>query len=961
MRPHSLLVRMRGGMPCLLAVLALAQPAPGLAQAQPAQAAPAQSAPALTDSLTWDPTVRRGVLPNGIRWFVKKNGRPEARVSLRLAVPVGSTAEADDQQGIAHFTEHMNFNGSAHFKDADELVSYLRSIGLRFGADANAYTSFDETVYMLEVPTDKDSLLVTGLHALSDFAGRATLSDREIDKERGVVMEEWRLGRGAQERMQRQQFPVIFKDSRYAVRLPIGKPEILTSVPYARLRDFYRDWYRPEWMAVIAVGDVDPDKMERLIRENFSDLPKRSDSKQVPRYDVPPHEQTLVSIVSDKEATFSSVALLVKRPRRPANNVAAARGDLKADLFTSMLNSRLDEIAHRANSPFLNASAGNFQFTRSVNLYFAQAATDDGKQAKAFQALLEETARVRAHGFLASELDRAKRDQVAELDRAYAEREKTESRTLVGGMVASYLNGEPEPGIEASTKLAKGLLPGITLAEVNALADSLLSTRNRVVLASGPEKAGAPLPTEADLRASLDLMASAKPTPWVDKAAGQVLMTKFPTPGKIASRKTIDEIGVTVVRFANGLEAWLKPTDFKADEVQFTAYAPGGLSVADSAAYVAAWMSPYIVNDNGVGGFKNTDLQKMLAGRIIRVQPYANAYTHGVSGSTRPEDLETVLQLLNLGFVKPTEDPEAFAALQAQFNAVLVNRANSPDQVYGDSTTMVNTGGFYMARVPSAPQVTAVKLQESLDFYRKRHANAGDFTFFFAGTFQPDTLVPLLARYLGSLPGTGKRTSKWVAKGPRFPAGITKVEIRKGSEPKGNVRITYFTREPIEELDQHRANSAASILTDHLRSSLRELLGGTYSVSARFQNQAPLDGYSTMSVSFGCDPARADTLIGVTLAEIQKMIANGPSAADVTKEQEVQRRELETNAKQNGYWTGSMQTVSLLGWDPKRIGKRRERIDLLTATNLHDTFKKYFPPDHYSVVRLAPETPKATP
>jgi len=947
MRPRPTLVRLASSM---LAVLVLALP----------PAAHAQSAPALTDSLTWDPAVRRGVLPNGIRFFIKKNAKPEDRVSLRLAVPIGSTAEADDQQGVAHFTEHMNFNGSAHFKDADDLVGYLRSIGLRFGADANAYTSFDETVYMLDVPTDKDSLLVTGLHALSDFAGRATMSDKEIDKERGVVMEEWRLGRGADERMQRQQFPVIFHDSRYAVRLPIGKPEIIQGVAHDRLRDFYKTWYRPEWMAVIAVGDVDQDRMERLIRENFSDLPKRTDSKEVPRYAVPPHDQTLTSIVSDKEATSSSVALLVKRPRRPGNSVAAARNELRADLFSSMLNARFDEIAHRANPPFLGAGAGDFQFTRDVTLYYAQAQTEDGKQAKGFEALLEETARVRAHGFLQSELDRAKREQAAELDRAFAERDKTESRGLAAGMVRAYLNGEPEPGIEASTKLSKALLPGITLAEVNALADSLVSTRNRVVLADGPEKAGAPLPTEADLRAILDKMANAKPAAWVDKAAGQALMAKLPAPGKVVSKREIPEIGVTVVKFANGLEAWLKPTDFKADEILFTAYAPGGLSVADSAAFTAAWMSPFIVNDNGVGGFKNTELQKMLAGKILRAVPYANSYQHGVSGSTRPEDLESLLQLVNLGFVKPTEDPEAYAALQAQFNAFLANRANSPDQVYADSANAVNTGGFYLSKVPTAAQVNAVKLGDALDFYRKRFANAGDFTFFFAGTFKTDSLVPLLARYLGSLPGTGKRTSKWVAIGPRFPAGITQVEVKKGSEPKGSVRITYFTHEPIEELAQHRANSAASILTDHLRSSLRELLGGTYSVSARFQHQIPLDGYSTMTIAFGCDPARADTLIAATLAEIKKMTADGPSAEDLSKEQEVQRRELETNVKQNGYWTGSMSTVSLLGWDPRRIAKRRERIDLLTTANLRDTFKKFFPAEHYSVVRLVPET-KATP
>src|SRR5262249_25575344 len=272
--------------------------------------------------------------------------------------------------------------------------------------------------------------------------------------------------------------------------------------------------------------------------------------------------------------------------------------------------------------------------------------------------------------------------------------------------------------------------------------------------------------------------------------------------GKVVSKRTIDEIGVTVVKFANGLEAWLKPTDFKADEIQFTAYAPGGVSMADSAAYVAGWMSPFVVNDNGVGGFKNADLQKLLAGKIVRAIPYANAYTHGVSGSARPEDLQTLLQLLYLGFTKPTEDPEAFGALQAQFNAFLANRANSPDQVFADSATAVNSGGLYLTRIPTAQQVAAAKLPAGLDFYRKCYANAGDFTFFFAGTFKTDSIVPLLARYLGSLPGTGKRTSSWVARGPRFPPGITNVEVKKGSEPKGSVRITYFTREPIEELDQ---------------------------------------------------------------------------------------------------------------------------------------------------------------
>ena len=726
----------------------------------------AQSVPALTDSLTWDPSTRRGVLPNGIRWFVKQNAKPEKRVSLRLAVPVGSTAEADDQQGLAHFVEHMNFNGSAHFKDADELVAYLRKIGLRFGADANAYTSFDETVYMLDVPTDADTLLRTGLEALSDFAGRARMSDAEIEKERGVVMEEWRLGRGAQERIQRKQFPLIFHGSRYAVRLPIGKPEVLQGAPPARLRDFYRDWYRPEWMAVIAIGDIDPAKMEKLIATHFSDLPKRTDSREAPSFDMPPHEETLVSVATDQEATSSGVAIVVKRPRPAGNTVGRYRASLRADLFTAMLNARFEEISHRADPPFLGAGGGSFDFTRGSSLFFAQAQVKDGQQAKGLEALLEETARVRAHGFLASELERAKKEQVAQLEQLFKERDKTESREMATGYVSAYLNGEREMGIEASTKLAQSLIPGITLAEVNALADTLISTRNRVVLVNGPEKADAPVPQEAEVRALLKKAESAKPAAWVDKTAGKPLMAKLPAPGKVQSKRVLPELGVTVVTFANGLEAWLKPTDFKADEIQFTSYARGGLSLADSAKWVSAWASTFIVNDNGVGGHKNTDLAKLLAGKLVRVNAYLQAYTHGVSGNARPEDLETALQLIHLGFTQPTVDPDAFAALKAQFNAFLSNRANSPDQVFADSATRVNTGGFYMSQVPTAKQTQEIQLADALDFHRKRFANAADFTFYFAGTFHPDSITPLLARYLArcrppvSAPGSGRRRAR---------------------------------------------------------------------------------------------------------------------------------------------------------------------------------------------------------
>jgi zinc protease len=375
---------------------------------------PATATMALGDTLRLDARVRTGVLPNGLRYFIRANHKPEARVVLRLAVNVGSTAEADDQRGLAHLNEHMNFNGSAHFKP-DELVAYLQSIGLRFGADANAYTTFDETVYSLEVPTDRDSLLDRGVTALSDFAGRATLTDREIDKERGVVLEEWRLGLGAGDRIRRKQLPIVFHGSRYADRLPIGLPDVIEKAPYDRLRAFYHDWYTPDHMAVVAVGDIDPGKMETLIRERFGDLRRPPQARPVPVFDIPPHKETLVAIATDPEATGSSVTLGFKSPHEVTATVGDYRRDLVRDLYFSMLNERFDEIAHRAAPPFLDAGTGGGMLGRTDDMWELDAAAKDGGIVNGLAALLEEVARVRAHGFLAQRARARQREHAREM------------------------------------------------------------------------------------------------------------------------------------------------------------------------------------------------------------------------------------------------------------------------------------------------------------------------------------------------------------------------------------------------------------------------------------------------------------------------------------------------------------------------------------------------------------------
>ncbi len=943
----------------LLSIATIAVAVPPATTSAPAAASSAQAAStaiSLADTLHLDPSVRTGVLTNGLRYYIRVNHKPEKRAALRLAVNAGATVEQDDQRGLAHFNEHMNFNGSEHFKP-EEVVAYLQSIGLRFGADANAYTSFDETVYMLEVPTDRDTLMDRGLMVLGDFAGRATLSDKEIDKERGVVLEEWRRGQGAGERMSRKQIPMIYHGSRYADRLPIGLPEVIEKAPYDRLRAFYHDWYTPDRMAVIAVGDFDADAMEAKIREQFGRLHRPEGSLPTPVYDIPPHAQTLVSIATDREATGSGVTVMWKRPLEPLVTAKDYRRSLLSRLYAGMLNSRFNEIAHRADPPFLSAGGGSDEIGRTRQTWELSASVKDGGIEAGLLSLLEEAARVRSHGFLPVEFDRA-RDRIrAGYERGYAERDKTESDSFAQEYVSHFLTHEASPGIEAETALAKSLLASITLDEVNALGPKLMPEDNRVILATAPEKAGSTVPSEAALRAVLDKAKTLAPAAWVDATAGKVLMAKRPVPGKVTGKRMVPELGATVLTLSNGVEVWLKPTTFKADEIVFSATAPGGLSLIDSTSFITAWVASTAINDLGIGGFTSTELQKLMAGKIARAGVSFAPYSQGVNGSARPADLETALQMAYLAITQPTKDAAGFTALKQRLHSFLTDRANSPEQVYSDSVTAINTGNFYMNRPPSAADVDAVQLEDVLAFQKARFANAADFTFAFAGNFNVDSIAPLLARYLGSLPSKGKRTSSFAARGPYFPTGVREVKVRKGVEPKSSTQLTFFTTgQPIEELDMYRARVSASILTDHLRQTLRELLGGTYSAGAGFGTLAPLPGYATTSIRFGCDPARVDTLITAALNEVKALREKGPSAADLQKQQEIERRELEVSLQQNAFWTGSILTSLQFGIDPRRIAHRRERIEGLTTDSLHETFRKYFPLDRRTVITLVPES-----
>jgi zinc protease len=904
--------------------------------------------------LPLDPAIRTGTLPNGLAFFIRRNTLPENRAALRLVVKAGSIDEADDQRGLAHLLEHMAFNGSAHFKSG-ELVSYLESIGSRFGPDVNAYTSFDETVYMLEVPTDRAEIVERGLEALSDFAGGISLEPAEIDRERGVVIEEWRGQQGAATRMQAAQMSALFGMSRYADRLPIGLPDVLKTVPAERVRDFYRDYYRADRMGVVAVGDFDPDAMEGLIRRHFGTLRTVTPTARA-AYPVPLHADTRYVAVSDREAQGSSVTVVFKRPMSAARTAADYRASLVRSFLYGMVNARLAEIARRPDAPFLRASVGESRLGRDVDTLTVSARVEDGRIERGLEAVAEELTRLRQHGFGEAELDRAKKDLLATYERAWNERDKAQTGGLASELVRHVVDGEPIPGIAAELDLVRAFVPGISTKEIAALVQTLVTDEGRVVIAAFPAKEGVRASTDATLREALGAGGSATTSPWRDEIAGRELLAARPMPGTIRERREMSEIGVTVLTLSNGVEVWLKPTDFRNDQIAFTAYARGGTSLAPEAEYLDASLSTSLVSVAGVGGFTPIDLDKLLAGRIANVAPFMTTYTHGLSGGSTPRDLETALQLVYLHFTAPNHDGAAFSLLTRRLEANLANQAQSPGAAFGESVRRLNTMDHYSVRPMRPADVPRLRAEPMSAYYDARYRNAADFTFFVVGAFTVEAVAPLLETYLASLPSTGRAEAEARDLRLRFPSGTLRETVRKGQEPRSQTAITFFSDPGLDEIESHRLRAATSVVQMRLRDLLREELGGTYSVGVTHADTAPFAGYGTTTVQFGSSPENAERLTSVVMGELDRLRREGPADADVQAVKETEKREIETAVRQNGYWLNSLQAMHMLGRDPRRILQRIERAESLTRDNIHEAVRKYFPPDRHTVVTLMPET-----
>lgn len=907
-----------------------------------------------------DPKVKIGKLANGMTYYIRHNIKPEKRVELRLVVNTGSVMEDEDQLGLAHFMEHMNFNGTKRFPK-NELVNYLQSIGVEFGADLNAYTGFDETVYMLPVPTDKPGLVDKGLQILEDWAQHALLDSIEIEKERGVVIEEWRLSRGADERMMKQTLPVQYQGSRYAERLPIGKLETLQHFTHAALKRFYTDWYRPDLQAIIVVGDVDVNDMEQKIREVFGDIPAAINPRKRENFPVPDHTELLTVVAKDKETAFPSVEILYKKDPLPETTVGDYVRYMNGALFTGMLNNRFRELTLQAKPPFVGAGAYYGEsYARTKNAYQLFANTSDTGMSRSLYVLAEENRRILLHGFTASEMELQKKQLLSYYDRVFNEREKQESYNYVEEYIRNFLVDEPIPGIEWEYDFVKQYLSSVTLQEINQLATQWISNRNMVVTLNAPDKEGIKIPSAEEVKAVLSTVETAAINPYKEKILAKNLMDASQLKGgKILRTKTDDEVGTTVLVLSNGATVVLKPTNFKNDEILFRAFSKGGHSLVKDADYYSAIHASAIINQSGVGAFSAIDLGNMLKGKNTSVSPNIGGLSEGLSGSTIPKETETLLQLLYLYFTAPKKDAAAFESFKTRQKQLYANVASNPEIFFSGEVQKILTGNHPRGgKIPTPDDFDKISLDRSFQIYKERFANAGDFTFIFTGSFNEETIRPLLEKYIGSLPGTPKKEN-FRDLGIRPPQGKVEKTVHKGSEPKSTVNIIFSTPAVYNGNEAYALRSLAELMDIKLVEQLREEKSGVYGVSASgSMNRIPY-GNVSFSISFPCAPENADTLTKAALDELKKIMSKGVSQEDLDKIKEQQKRKLEVDIKQNSFWANGLFEAYFYGINPTELLKKQQQIDKLTGKMMQDVAKKYINLQRYIRVTLKPETEEA--
>ena len=913
----------------------------------------------LSDKIPLDAKVKIGKLDNGLTYYIRENKKPEQKVELRLVVNTGSIMEDDDQQGLAHMAEHMAFNGTKNFK-RNEIISFLQNIGVGFGNDLNAYTSFDETVYMLPIPTDKPGNLEKGFQVLEDWAHNVTYLDDDIESERAVILEESRLGRGAQDRMFRQTFPYLFAGSKYANRLPIGIDSIIKTFKPDAIRRFYKDWYRPELMAVVVVGDVPVAKAEEMVKKHFSGLVNPAHPRPRTMAAFPAYTGNEGKVVTDKEATSYSVSVTYSPfASKQATTVGEYKNDLVKGIFTTLLNLRLRELTQRENPPFLYGYGYFNSYARGYDQFNAVAGVATAEVAKAgLSALMEEIEKAKRFGFTQAELDRSKMSMLANMEKAYNEREKTESENYAGEYIRNYLENEPIPGIEVEYDYYKALIPQISLADVNAISTILQKTPEFFVAMTGPEATD--LPVASDLiSTATGVAARTDIQPYEERVIATKLLNKEPVAGKIIKETTDAKLGTKTWTLSNGTTVTIKKTDFKNDEIQMGARRFGGTSnygLADkyNAAYALA-----AINSMGFGEFSPTDLQKIMAGKTASAGASLSATTDGFSGSSSVKDIETMLQLLYLKATSPRIDESLFKSYVQKSKSQLSFLLADPQNVFIDTLlkTVYKNHPLGPMGVPRPEYYDKLNMNRALAIYKERFGNAYGMNFAFVGSIDEATLKPLVEKYIGGLPSV-KKAFNYKDNGVRPVKGAVNLNVNKGEADKSLILSMITGEIPYTEDLALRAAAVSEVLNIRVMEELREKIQGIYGGGTSITlNRYPYQNYSAF-VELPTGPEKVDTLLKAMNSEIEDIRTKGPSKENLDKVKLQWIESRRTAMKQNGTWLNFILTSKLESRNVDRFLNYDKYVNALTVQNVQDAANKIFGGKNKVTAVLRPEIKK---
>lgn len=916
----------------------------------------------LEDNIKNDPNVKIGKLDNGMTYYIRHNAKPEGRVEFRLAVNAGSNQEDEDQRGLAHFTEHMAFNGIEGYPH-NEMIDQLQKIGVIFGLGINAYTSFDETVYMITMPTDDQKNIDFGINILYGWAHGLLYDTKEIDAERGVISEEWRMGNSADDRMQKKWFPVVFTNSLYAERLPIGLIEIIQGFKPETIKRFYNDWYRPDLQAVIVVGDVDVDAIEKQIKEKFGAIPAKENARPKIIPAIENNKEPLVVVCTDKEAGGNQVMMVRKFPHKAMTTVQDYKDYMARELYNSMYESRLLEMQQNPACPAVGFQAGYSDFIGDVDAYMLVGVAKENRIDETAQFLLREDYRILKHGFLETELQRAKEAMMEQYERAAKEVEKTESSLFASEYVANYLHHDPIPGAKRELNYAKKYLQEITLEEVNALAKQWITDENFVAVVMAPEKDGVKVPTEAQMLSIIKDKSLANVEPYVDNYKEQEIIEKETlTPGKVVSKKELPEVGATEYTLSNGIKVVAKKTEFKNDEILFSALSQGGLSLYGENDIPSLVLAGDMVDRGGINEMDFTSLQKKLKGKKIGLTPNISSVSEGLSGSTSPKDLDLFCQYVNAFFTHPRRDTSAFSLVMDETREQIKMIQSQPmykfigtfiGEMYCNDPYMGNPLTF------NEEFLSKVNYDRAFTLYQERFANPADFTFFFTGNFNEDTLVNMMETYFASMSTTGKKEQFRADAFKKFPTESTQKELFFGADDAASW-IGYAFCEPIEWNNQNELmvdviNQALEIEALEI---IREKLGGTYSPMV----QAVAQKYPTPTmrsfVLFSCDPKRVDKLGEASLKIFQNFCKKGPKQTTLDKVKEQMLRSAEEDRQTNNFWHSYIASQYLYNDDLNEVNTLKQDLEKITVAEIVSFMQKNFKTNHYIRVAMYPESGK---